>query len=1091
MRWSDKLSRRVVIMAALVGISVAACKETVTEPITVATVTVTGGGGTLRLGQSAQLTSTLKSTEGWTLPNVGVSWTSSDAAKATISPSGQVTALTRGPVTLTASAGGVTGTGAVTVIGVQSIALAPETLSVIVTQTRAMTATTVLDAGVTVTPTWRSLDTTIAKVDTAGRVTAKNMTGFARIEVTAEDKKDTAVVRVVPIPVVSVSVTPDTVLLGPGQKFQLIAIPKDSLGRTLSGRAATWSSSDNTRATVSDSGSVTAIAQGTANIFATIEQRVGSSAIKIGPPIKNLTIYPGNTTAVSGDTLQFLGSAKDAEGNLLLGRTLSWISADTSIASISSTGLLTAKNAGITTITLLGENAFATATIQVKRNYRADALTGSYLEDQGNFPAHLTIVGGGQPETIQVELLTDSVPRSGMRAFFAGMQSNKVVPINGKATIEHPVWGTGLMRVRFTVFDGVDTIIRTTPSIRVYAARHCMGLSSLITKGIPDTVISGELIQTPTDSVINIESCRGDNSLYRYSVNAELDGISGDSSATLRGTTTSSETVNNSFADLRIDVNKQTNLRIKFSLQKCPDVQWCAPSERNKFVFSKQFVVRQKPVTSIALSSGPFSLIVGSSRQLSVSLLDKSGNTLTGREVIWSSSNPTIASVSNSGLVTGLTLGNTVISVLSEGVSAGVSVTVKENGTVVSGVVQTSARWTKEGSPYRLLGAVQIAQVATVVVDPGVEVWYSDSSSLLLAGSIEAVGTKADSIFFVPESNKQNASNATGLRFLGSANLGASKFKFIVMRGLNSGITVPYAASSSLIIDSSSLGSPLRARGDNDGGVRGTGDFIVRASTVRTKVVAEYPNPVKIAFIASSIVASEFIVGAYATRGIDIINSFVDSSTFRLGCCSSNLTIRGRDSNFASPDTARVRNSQFITGDGSPVNGDILFEDAFLYDSRVNLGEARVTFNRSKIVYSPTYPFSDQLRVGSLSMMDSYLLGNKKNTGIEITGIAGYGPQGTVEIRRSDFRDNVVAVRFLGSTTRTVSVSENNFLNNTLYNVEWRRDTNTSMANNYWGSADDALVRSKIYDGRSNITLGTVSYTPFAMAAFPNRFSAP
>ncbi|MFZ9889808.1 MAG: Ig-like domain-containing protein, partial [Myxococcota bacterium] len=174
MRWSHVISRRVLLTTVLVGITASACKETVTEPIAVASVTVTGGGGTLRLGQSTQLTTTLKSTEGWTLPNVGVSWTSSDAAKATISPSGQVTAVARGPVTLTAAAGGVTGTGAVTVIGVQSIALAPETLSVIVTQTRPMTATTVLDAGVTVTPTWRSLDTTIARVDTAGRVTAKS-----------------------------------------------------------------------------------------------------------------------------------------------------------------------------------------------------------------------------------------------------------------------------------------------------------------------------------------------------------------------------------------------------------------------------------------------------------------------------------------------------------------------------------------------------------------------------------------------------------------------------------------------------------------------------------------------------------------------------------------------------------------------------------------------------------------------------------------------------------------------------------------------------------------------------------------------------
>ena len=268
-----------VLVGAILGIS--ACKETVTEPIGVAAVVVNGGGGNLRLGQSVQLSTTLKSTEGWTLPNVGVSWASSDAAKASISVSGQVTAVSRGPVTLTASAGGVNGTAAVTVIGVQSVALAPETLSVIVTQTRAMTATTVLDPGVTVTPVWRSLDTTIARVDTDGRVTATSTTGIARIEVTAEDKKDTAVVRVVPVPVASVTVTPATATLAIGATRQLTATLKDSAGGTIVGRAVEWSSSDTAKATVSSGGLVMAKAAGNASITATSEGRSATSTISI------------------------------------------------------------------------------------------------------------------------------------------------------------------------------------------------------------------------------------------------------------------------------------------------------------------------------------------------------------------------------------------------------------------------------------------------------------------------------------------------------------------------------------------------------------------------------------------------------------------------------------------------------------------------------------------------------------------------------------------------------------------------------------------------------------------------------------------
>jgi len=148
------VSLRRVLPLALIGIlgATLSCDKGTFEPVAVASVEVNGGGGNLRLSESRQLTPILKSTEGWILPTQGVSWTTSSAGVASIGPSGQVTALARGTATFTATAGGVSGSSNVTVIGVQSIALAPETLSVIVTQTRALTATTVVDPGVSVTP---------------------------------------------------------------------------------------------------------------------------------------------------------------------------------------------------------------------------------------------------------------------------------------------------------------------------------------------------------------------------------------------------------------------------------------------------------------------------------------------------------------------------------------------------------------------------------------------------------------------------------------------------------------------------------------------------------------------------------------------------------------------------------------------------------------------------------------------------------------------------------------------------------------------------------------------------------------------------
>jgi uncharacterized protein YjdB len=76
------------------------------------------------------------------------------------------------------------------------------------------------------------------------------------------------------------------------------------------------------------------------------------------------------------------------------------------------------------------------------------------------------------------------------------------------------------------------------------------------------------------------------------------------------------------------------------------------------------------------LSTGDFGLLVGETRQVSATLLDAAGNTLTGRPITWSMSNGTVASVDPTGLVTALGAGTARIDVRADGITANVSVTV-------------------------------------------------------------------------------------------------------------------------------------------------------------------------------------------------------------------------------------------------------------------------------------------------------------------------------------------------------------------------------------------------------------------------------
>jgi uncharacterized protein YjdB len=81
-------------------------------------------------------------------------------------------------------------------------------------------------------------------------------------------------------------------------------------------------------------------------------------------------------------------------------------------------------------------------------------------------------------------------------------------------------------------------------------------------------------------------------------------------------------------------------------------------------------------VNSVAVSPPTASLKVGESTTLSATVRDASGNTLSGRAVVWSSSDLGIAAVGQDGLVRGVGAGSATITATSEGRSGTASVTV-------------------------------------------------------------------------------------------------------------------------------------------------------------------------------------------------------------------------------------------------------------------------------------------------------------------------------------------------------------------------------------------------------------------------------
>ena len=166
------------------------------------------------------------------------------------------------------------------------------------------------------------------------------------------------------------SVSPASSTLQIGATVQLSAVTRDASNNVLTGRVITWSSSNSAVSSVSSSGLVTAIAAGSATITATSETKTGTAAITVSAPppapVATVSVSPASSSPLIGATVQLSATLRDANNNVLTGRVVTWASANPSIASVNSTGLVSAIAAGSTTITATSETKTGTATENVQ-----------------------------------------------------------------------------------------------------------------------------------------------------------------------------------------------------------------------------------------------------------------------------------------------------------------------------------------------------------------------------------------------------------------------------------------------------------------------------------------------------------------------------------------------------------------------------------------------------------------------------------------------------------------------------------------------------------------------------------------------------
>ena len=328
---------------SITEVAILAPATTITSSnVPVAAVTVSPASTSVVVGATVQLAAVTRDSAGNTLTGRTVTWTSSTNGLATISASGLLAGVATGTVTITATSEGKSGTAAISVTAPNCLTSAGIWRnSPVPTQTGAFeaqfdataaTASTNAAVGLSNGPAadWTNL-AAIVRFNSTGTIDARNGGDYAAttaIPYTAGTSYHFRLDVDLASHSYDIYVTPAGAteqLLGNAFAFRTeqAAVPAlNHLGLDTNGGSAT-------------------VCNVTVGVWTPLPPA----------PVASVTMSPAATTVSGGGTVQLTATLKDASGNVLRGRSVTWASSAPALAPVSGTGLVTGLVVGTATIT--------------------------------------------------------------------------------------------------------------------------------------------------------------------------------------------------------------------------------------------------------------------------------------------------------------------------------------------------------------------------------------------------------------------------------------------------------------------------------------------------------------------------------------------------------------------------------------------------------------------------------------------------------------------------------------------------------------------------------------------------------------------
>ncbi len=481
-------------------------------------------------------------------------------------------------------------------------------------------------------------------------------------------------------------VRPDRVTVTIGGTATLSAFTFNQDGNDVEARSAFWSVENTTIASISRSGVVTGLAPGTTQIAASLRGTSGIAVVTVTPrPVAHVAVAPPQSDVEVGRTVPFGAEARDADGNPLAGIVIDWTSADPAIATVSASGVVTGVAPGATLIRAAAGGVIGTALVTVVLVPVSSVVVTPPTArlPSGGFVQLATIISDRDGNPLAGRLVVWSSSDQSVAVVSSSGRVQSVSP--GSATITATSGGvSGTSEV--TVTPGVAVTLQVTPASPALTVGETLPMLATV-RDAQGNVITGDSISWATGDV-NVATVSGAGVLSAVAV----------------GTVTVTAT-------------------------------------DGMVIGTTVVTVALAPIATLEVTPSPATVEEKRTVQLTATARDARGSVLTGRTIVWASNAGSVASVSQSGLVTGISAGQATISASSPGggiggtTPSGSSALNVTSAPVASVLVHPSAATVHVGSTYARRFAAETRDASGSVITGRAIVW---TSSAPLVAAVDA-----------------------------------------------------------------------------------------------------------------------------------------------------------------------------------------------------------------------------------------------------------------------------------------------------------------------------------------------------------------